>query len=117
MTLYNDNNTVRKFDRCLKLNNAIHPGSGERQTVEGCYHVPAFNQAYKNMKESDYSLGRCVSDLAQVLLEVNTHLSREDEPRDVTLARAKNMIEPEFQAFIDFRDLGDDEDFIVEFTD
>ena len=111
MTIYNDNSDVRKLESTLHRHNAYHPETKVPITCEGEYHLRAFNKAYNNIKELNYSIEDCIDDLCQVLLEINTHLKRGDEPSSVTLSRADQVVRPEFMAFVDFRnDLGD-EDF------
>ena len=117
MTLYNDSEYVRKLNDNLKRFNAYHPISKQPITCEDNYHENYFNQAYLKFL-GGASIFDCVTDLAHVLLEVNTHLNRDygfEEPRDAVINRAFQLCYLEFKAFVDFRkDLGD-EPFEMEF--
>jgi hypothetical protein len=115
MTLFNDNEMVRKLESNLNRHNAYHPTTKKPITSEDNYHTNAFNQAYLKYLQG-HTIKACVTDLAHVLLECNTHLSREYEPRDVSINRAFELCFPEFKAFVDFRnDLPEGEDFEMDF--
>jgi hypothetical protein len=118
MTFYNDSKDVRKLESNLSRLNAYHPTTKEPVTCEDNYHINAFNQAYLKYL-GGVSIKNCVTDLAHVLLECNTHLDRNygfSEPRDVVINRAFELCFPEFKAFVDFREaLPDGEDFEMYF--
>lgn len=103
--MFKDDISRRKLEANIKRINAIHPGTGERQTCEEDYLYSAFRRAVIMLQHfPDLNKDVVMEDLVQVYLEVKITEWDDDPhlPRDVIKARIYNEILPKFNSYVDF---------------